>query len=336
MNEVNVGVIGTGWMGSLHAKVLSRLPGAKLVAVADPDVERASLAAREADGCTVYQTYDELLSDDRVQAVSICTRDTLHLAPVRAAAQAGKHVFLEKPIASNVEEAEAIISACHAAGVKLAIGFLLRFDPRFRHIKDLLERGALGEPIHVYARRNSPRNVGPARYGGSLPLALHVTSHDVDAVLWYLHPRQPVSVYAQSVSKLFGSLGIDDSILSIVRFDDGTLAEFESSWALPETSRTQIDARMEVLCTEGVVEIDGAEAGVYVAGRNGVDYPDTYYWPEVGGMIAGDLREELADFVDAVALDRPVSVTGEEGLAALRVVLKMIESARSGRAETIS
>lgn len=334
MSQVNVGLVGAGWMGSLHAKVLARLPEAKLVAVADPDRARATAAAREAEGCAVYGTYEELLEDDRVEVVSICTRDTLHMAPVIAAAAAGKHVFLEKPIASNVEDAEAIINACQTAGVKLTIGFLLRFDPRFRRIKDLLDKGVLGEPIHVFARRNSPRNVGPARYGNSVPLALHVTSHDVDAVLWYLAPRRPVSVYAQSVSKLLGSVGTEDSILAIVRFDDGTLAEFESSWALPETSRTQIDARMEVVGTKGVIEVEGAESGVYVADGDGVDYPDTFYWPDLGGAIAGDLREELAAFVDAVAHDRPVAVSGEEGIAALRVVTMIIESARSGRVET--
>jgi predicted dehydrogenase len=335
VNQINVGLIGAGWMGSLHAKVLSQLSQARLTAVADPDVARAQLAAGQADGCAVYDNYDELLADPAISVVSICTRDTDHRAPVEAAARAGKHVFLEKPIASSMEDGEAIVAACRTAGVKLALGYLLRFDPRYRRVKDMLDSGALGEPIHIYARRNSPRNVGPVRYGGTLPLALHVTSHDVDAVLWYLRPRRPVSIYAQSVAKLLGGLGTQDSILSIMRFDDGTLVTFESSWALPEASRTQVDARMEVVCTDGVAEIDCAEAGLYLADRQTVQYPDTFYWPELTGKIVGGLREEITDFLEAVRCDRPVQASGEDGLAALHVVLGMIRSAETGAVEEL-
>jgi predicted dehydrogenase len=333
MDRVNVGLIGAGWMGQLHARVLSRLPGAQLVAVADRDPGRARTAAALAPGCTAYHSWDDLLADPRVEAVSICTPDTLHRDPVVAAARAGRHVFLEKPIAATLGDADAMVAACDAAGVRLGIGFLLRFDPRFRQVKDLLEGGALGDPIHIYARRNSPRNVGPARYGATTPLALHVTSHDVDLVLWYLSPRRPVSVYAQSVAKVLGGIGADDSIMSILRFDDGTLVEFESSWVLPEASRTRIDARMEVVCTDGVAEVDCAESGVYLATHAAVDYPDTHHWPEVGGRIVGDLREELSDFVDAVATGRTPAVTGQDGRAALEVVLAMMRSAQTGQVE---
>jgi myo-inositol 2-dehydrogenase/D-chiro-inositol 1-dehydrogenase/UDP-N-acetylglucosamine 3-dehydrogenase len=335
MDHVNVGVIGTGWMGQLHARVLSQLPQARLVAVADAQADRARAAAALADDCSAYDGYQDLLADPRVQAVSICTPDTLHRAPVEAAARAGKHVFLEKPIASTLDDADAIIEACRAAGVRLGIGFLLRFDPRFRRVKDLLEDGTLGEPIHVYARRNSPRDVGPARYGGTIPLALHVTSHDVDLILWYLRPRRPVSVYAQDTAKLLGELGTTDTILSIVRFDDDTLVSFESSWALPEASRTRIDARLEIVCSEGVAEVECAESGVYLATRSTVDYPDTHHWPEVGGRLAGDLREELAGFADAVIGDRAPAVTGEDGRAALELVLAMMRSAETGQVERL-
>ncbi len=335
MDQIDIGVIGAGWMGQLHARVLAQAPRARLVAVADPQIERAHAAAELVPGCRSFERYEELLAEPSIAAVSICTPDLLHRAPAEAAAEAGKHIFLEKPIASTLEDADAILQACRSAGVKLGIGFLLRSDPRFRRIRDLLDDGTLGEPIHVYARRNSPRNVGPARYGGSTPLALHVTSHDADLVLWYLKPRRPVSVYAQSVAKLLGGQGAEDTILAIVRFDDGTLVDFESSWALPEASRTQIDARLEIVCTEGVAEVDCADAGVYVATRSTVDYPDTFHWPEVSGRLVGDLREELNAFVDAVADDGPVAVSGDDGRASLELVLAMMRSAASGQVERL-
>lgn len=330
MGLLGVGVIGAGFMGSMHAQVYATLPGVRLVGVADPGLGRAERAAAHAPGAIACPDYRSLLADTSVDFVSVCTLDTLHRQPVEDAAAAGKHVFLEKPIASTMEDGRAIVEACRRAKVKLGVGFLLRNDPRFGRVKDLMDAGLLGDPIHVSTRRNSPRDEGPARYGGALPLPLHVTIHDVDLVLWLLSGKQPATIYARWVDKLLGRVGTQDSVFAILQFTDGTLANFESSWALPEGSCSRIDAKLELVGTKGMVEVDCSTSGVYFADHVAATYPDTQHWPTTRGRIGGDLREELSRFVDDLREGRTYAVTGEEALEALRVVLAMIESAEMG------
>nr|MCX3331102.1 Gfo/Idh/MocA family oxidoreductase [Bacillus pacificus] len=119
----------------------------------------------------------------------------------------GAHIFLEKPIAATVEDGEAITRAAREANVKLGIGFLLRFAPHYSRAQEILASGSAGEVSHISVRRNGPAFEGPARYGGSLPLSLHVTVHDVDMTLWVRKHTHPISVYAQTSNKLPGHLG---------------------------------------------------------------------------------------------------------------------------------
>ena len=326
-----VAVIGAGFMGSMHAGIFAGMVGAELAAIVDPNRQLAEAVAAKASGCKVYDSHQALLSAERdLDLVSICTPDNLHLAPAVAVAEAGINVFVEKPISSKVEDARAIIAACEAAKVKLGVGYLLRFDPRYAAAKELMTSGRIGDPIHIYARRNSARTEGPKRYGGKLPLALHVTVHDVDMVLWMLEGQQPVSVYAQQTDRLLGSSGTQDSIAAIVRFSGGTVVNFESAWSLPSGARHMIDARMELLGTEGSFEVQCGDSGLYFASNEGSREIDTQHWPLINGRIDGDLARQLSgliDWLDGAAM--PIA-TGREALRSLELTLAMMQSAESG------
>ena len=326
---MKVAVIGAGFMGSMHARIFGSLHGTELVGIADPDLDRARAAAGNS-GCAVYADYRELLDQD-VDAVSICTKDDQHLEPALLAAQLGKHVFIEKPIASTLDDARTIVAAAQTAGVHLGVGFLLRFDPRYAHVKQLIEQQRLGQVIHVTAKRNSPRTEGPARYGGTLPLALHVMVHDVDMVLWLLRGRTLVSLYAQATDKLLGATGTQDSVFALLRFDDGTVVNLESAWALPAAARTRLDAQMTVLGTDGLVEVNAGESGVYFADASATDYPDLLLWPELGGSISGALRTELSAFIDDIRQHTTRVASGAEAVQALEITLAIIESYTTGR-----
>ncbi|HTM78084.1 MAG TPA: Gfo/Idh/MocA family oxidoreductase, partial [Devosia sp.] len=190
--QFRVAVIGAGFMGSMHASIFSHEPRSKLVAIVDRNVELArSVAARLGPDVKVYATHEELLAAEQLDLVSICTPDHLHLQPALDIAAKGINLFVEKPIASTLEDGRKIVAACKAAGVKLGVGYLLRFDPRYYKARELMQTGKIGTPIHIYTRRNSARTEGPKRYGGTLPLALHVTVHDVDLVLWMLEGQTP-------------------------------------------------------------------------------------------------------------------------------------------------
>ncbi|MFE0014957.1 Gfo/Idh/MocA family protein [Mesorhizobium sp. NPDC059054] len=325
-----VAIIGAGFMGSMHASIFSSAPNCELAAIVDPNLELAKGVAARCGGVAIYASHDELLSKERLDLVSICTPDNLHKAPAEAVASKGVNLFIEKPIASSVEDAKAIIAAVRKSGVKLGVGYLLRFDPRYARAKELTAEGKIGAPIHLYARRNSARTEGPKRYAGKLPLALHVTVHDVDLVLWMLSGQVPVSVYAQQTDRLLGSIGTQDSIAAIVRFSDGTVVNFESAWSLPSGARHMIDARLEMIGTEGSFEVQCGDSGLYFADNARSHEIDTQHWPTMAGRVGGDLRQQLLAVLEWLdGADRPIA-SGEDALRSLELTLAMIQSAETG------
>lgn len=329
-DQRRIAVIGAGFMGSMHASIFARLRGCELAAIVDPNTALAEGVAAKLGGCAVYDSHDALLARERLDLISICTPDNLHLAPALAAAEKGVNLFIEKPIASTIEEARAIVAACEAAGTKLGNGFLLRFDPRYAHAKELIASGKTGTPIHLYARRNSARTEGPKRYGGKLPLALHVTVHDVDLALWMLEGQHPVSVYAQQTDLLLGPMGTQDSIAAIVRFSGGTIVNFESAWSLPSGTRHMIDARLECIGTEGSFEIQCGDSGLSFADNERSQEIDTQHWPMIGGKVEGDLKRELEGVLDWLDGGSSPVATGREAVASLELTLAMIRSAETG------
>src|SRR5437773_84043 len=153
MDQVGFGVIGTGIVGGAwHAYVYSHSPKAKLVAVCDLNEQRANEVGQKYGARKVYTDYRELLANPEVQAVSIATPDFAHREIAVAAAEAGKHILVEKPIATTVEDAEAIVNAAKKAGVKLMVDFHNRVNPPFANAKQSIQSGELGKPAYIYAR----------------------------------------------------------------------------------------------------------------------------------------------------------------------------------------
>lgn len=328
--SVKVAVIGAGFMGSMHASIFAQSPGAELVAVVDQTLDLARTIAARHPGCRAYRSHDELLAAETLNLISICTPDNLHREAALAAAAKGVHLFIEKPIASTMEDGEAITAAADKARIKLSVGYLLRFDPRYAQARRLIADGKIGDPIHLYARRNSARTEGPKRYGGKLPLALHVTVHDVDLVLWMLEGQEPVSVYAQTTDKLLGASGTQDTIGAIVRFSGGTLATFESAWSLPAGARHMIDARLELIGTQGSFEVQCGDSGLYFADAAASREIDTQHWPSFDGVVRGDLREELQAVLRWIrGADEPLA-TGRDALKSLALTRAMMTSAETG------
>jgi UDP-N-acetylglucosamine 3-dehydrogenase len=334
--KFRVAVIGAGFMGSMHASIYANEPRAELVAVVDRDIDRATALAGElGKDVKAYTSHLDLLADEELDLVSICTPDHLHLEPALAIAAKGINLFVEKPIASTMEDAAKIVESCKAAGVKLGVGYLLRFDPRYYKARELITSGKIGTPIHIYARRNSARTEGPKRYGGTLPLALHVTVHDVDMVLWMLEGQTPKSVYAQQTDILLGDLGTQDTIAAIVRFSGGTVVTFESAWSLPAGARHMIDARMELIGTEGSFEVQCGDSGLYFADNQTSREIDTQHWPIIENRVGGDLRLQLASVLEWLDGGPSQVASGEEAIRSLELTRALIRSAETGEVERL-
>jgi len=334
MDQLGMGVIGIGFMGSLHARVYSELPNTRLVAIADVNKDRLTETS-ERLGVPGYVDYNQLLKLSEIDAVSICVFDTLHTPVAVAAAESNKHLLIEKPIAIKIQEAETIIRAAQDHGVKLMVGHLLRFDPQYSQVKKAILSGELGKLVYLCSRRNSPITEGPARYRASdTSLTFHVAVHDLDLIRWYVE-SEAERVYAESTTKVLKNKGFQDVVLATLKFKNGTIASLEYSWILPEKSATKLDARMEVVGTAGVAYIETFHGGLSICGRRGVLYPDTVNWPEVHGQIVGNLREELMHFVKCIINDRAPLVSGEDGTEAVKLAFAISRSIAEKRPITV-
>uniref|UniRef100_UPI0026ED5AD2 Gfo/Idh/MocA family protein n=1 Tax=Limnochorda pilosa TaxID=1555112 RepID=UPI0026ED5AD2 len=170
----------------------------------------------------------------------------------------------------------------------------------------------------------------------ALPLALHVTVHDLDIILWMMRPHKPVSVYAESVEKLLAHVGTEDTVFALIRFDNGAVAALESSWVLPAGSPTKLDYQLEVIGTSGAGYLSGGYSGLAFVSNTAVDFPDTFHQPVVGDQRMGDLRAELEAFADAVLSGKDVPIDPQDSVEAVRLALAIIESAKSGERITLS
>ncbi|MCR4401478.1 MAG: Gfo/Idh/MocA family oxidoreductase [Firmicutes bacterium] len=350
---LNVGVIGLGLIGSLHARIMRQLPNASLVAVADADPERAR-AVGEEERCCSYTDYRDLLARGDIDAVSICVPDTYHLEVSAAAASSGKHILLEKPLAATVAEGEEIIDAVQAAGVRMMVAHILRFDPRYVQLHDALVRGELGEPIHLRLRRQNPV-LTARRLGGSVPILQYLGIHDADLIRWYASSDVD-RVYAQRVTKFSsgegsgesrsqggsqgggqgsgqgsgegsgqsrgqgGRQGAEDALIALLTFKSGAIGTIELGWALPQNFPSGIYASAEVVGTKGAGYVNILDQGLCIYTENGLRCPDTLHWPEVNGQIVGDLRDEIAHFVDRTLDGEEYAVSNTDALAAVRII----------------
>src|SRR5581483_6237083 len=155
--KLKVGVIGAGLWGTAHILGYRALPYVELTAVADSSPGRARTAAQKHGIPQWFENYEDLCALAELDAVSVVTPEAEHLGPVRAAAEAGKHILVEKPIASDVSDAKAMIDAASRAGVILMPGHILRFETRYALVKQRLECGLLGGIVTIQARRNRTR-----------------------------------------------------------------------------------------------------------------------------------------------------------------------------------
>jgi len=329
--KVRVAVVGAGLFGELHAHTYSTNPLANLIAIVDRDIERARAVAKKYNA-NPYRDVEELLAKDEVDAISVATPEQQHKDPSVAAAKAGKHVLVEKPIAHTLDDAKAMVDTARKSGTKLMVGFILRFDPRYVQAKEQLDEGKIGEVISMWARRMGQLTVPQRVATWSHPL-FYMAIHDIDMLLWFA--KSPVTtVYSCSASKLFSETGRPDVIQALLKFQSGATAALEVNWCQPLSWPYYLDARFHVTGTKGSIFVDIADMGLRIYHASGTAYPDTYHWPEIRTRIGGDLRDEITHFLECILSNREPLVTGEDGIKSLKVALAIMESYQTGKAIT--
>jgi UDP-N-acetylglucosamine 3-dehydrogenase len=328
MHAVSYGVIGLGFFGEKHAEVAACLPNVTLRAVCTRRPERRKEVQRRFGVPKEYADYHDLLADPEIEAVSIVTHIDDHAAPAVAALKAGKHVLLEKPMARTVAECDRIIAAAEKADRILMVGHICRFNPRYALAREKCVAGALGRIVSMYARRNIPAAVSRTVLQKIGPL-LGDGVHDTDLMLW-MSRAKITSVYAQTLS--VRNLRYPDIGWAMYRFDSGAIGVIEDVWFLPEGTPYRIQEQLEIIGTEGAIYIPGGEPSLAIQTRDGLDCPDTLYWPQMHGEPTGALRAEMSYFVECVAQGkRPTVVTPQEARAAVAAVSAAEQSARNGK-----
>ena len=330
-DPVRIGLIGAGRIGTHHATTLARrLPEAELVAVADP-FEASAKRLGEALGAEWLTDSQALIDDPRIEAVAITCASTAHADLVVAAAQAGKAVFVEKPMAMTLADADRAISAAEANGIPLQVGFNRRFARDFITARDVVTAGGIGTP---HLLRSLTRDPGLANPAGVPPWTIFTQTliHDFDALNW-LNPGATaveVSVMADAlVAPDFKDAGLLDTAVVTIRYNNGAIAVAEASFS----AAYGYDVRAEVFGSGGMV-MAGSPAHLTTShwSATGVSSPTARADTD---LFDNAYAAELAAFCAAVREGTPTVVGGRDARAALRIALACIESVETGGTVTI-
>ncbi len=320
MKTVRVGMIGAGFMGNIHAQIAQDLADVKVVAVADIDTDRAKRLAGICSA-TPYADYHEMLEKEGMDAVIISTPELDHRHPVVSAASAGCHIFIEKPLAASLDDADAIIQACARAGVRLMTGYILRFEACYTSIHDAITRGDIGTMLSAYTRRNATIQEG-RRLQGRTTVINYLSVHDIDQLLWYRPDHEVKKVFAKAIhGRCMEELGVADFNWIMMEFDDGALGVVEVGWGLTEGWSGFSDVKMNVIGTKGVLALDFNPMNLIQVTPEGFTYPETRHWPLVNGRFAGAALLEIEHFIDCVRHNREPIVDGLAGRRSLEVAL---------------
>ena len=333
MKKLRIGVIGLGFIGQLHVRIWSENPEVELAAVADVVGEVAEKTGREYQ-CAYYIDYKEMLEKEGIDAVDICVPEDFHVDPAVAAAKAGKHILMEKPIAKTVKEARIIEEAARENGVRLMVAHVLKFDPRYVQLNDAIESGKLGTITTLALKRENSKGT-PKRLKGKVSYFYYMGIHDIEMMLTYNKNTKPVKVYAQESNIVLKGLDKDATFVTVT-FENGSIGSLELNWAFPENGACGFMTYAEVVGTEGAAIVNVDNQGLAVFSGADVEYPDALHWPEYNGQIQGDLKEELAHFAHATLNGDAYLVDTDRAIRAVGIVEAAMESIRTGQVVTLS
>jgi myo-inositol 2-dehydrogenase / D-chiro-inositol 1-dehydrogenase len=310
-NQLHIGIIGAGRIGKVHAETLAfRLPQARILAIADVNREAAQALAAGCGIPTVAESSAEIFANPAIAAVLICSSTDTHADLIVQAAQAGKHIFCEKPIAHCLGQIDRALAAVEQAGVKLQIGFNRRFDANFARVRQAVASGEIGTPrlMHIISRDPAPPPVAYIRVSGGM--FLDMTIHDFDMAR-FLIGDEVEEVYTAGgvmVDPEIGKAGDVDTALIVLRFRNGVIGTIDNS----RQAAYGYDQRVEVLGSEGKIATENCYPNQAVVSTGKMvrkDLPLNFFMDRYTESFVSELRS----FVAAVLENRPTAVTGMDG-----------------------
>ncbi len=329
MNALRIGVVGAGYMGRSFAQLGQNHPQVTLVGIVDVNEQVANTVASSLN-TSAYFSIEDLLDTVRVDGVIVATSESEHRQPCVAALKRGIGVLVEKPLAGTIEDGLAIIDAATHHAALLVVGHVLRFDARYARLQEAVSSGQIGETLSLSARRLNGK-LAQDRLQGRCSLPLFLGVHDYDMARW-IADSEVTHVMSQSRFGYLRSQGyeVEDVNWALLTFSNGVLAAIEEGWILPTGHPSGVDQRFEVSGSTGRAELVGTSSGLMLMTDDRATWPDTALWPTVHGRLSGALEREFSHFVRCLLREETPLVTGEDGLAAVRIALAVEESARTG------
>lgn len=333
MKKLNVGIIGAGRIGQVHAKSITyHIPQAKIVAISDIYYEGAKKVAESLGIPNAYEDYHEILNNPEIDAVLICSSTDTHANIAVEAAEAGKHIFCEKPVDLTVTKIKKVIAAVEKAGVKLQIGFNRRYDHNFAEIKRLANDGKLGklQTIKITSRDPEPPSIDYVKVSGGI--FLDMTVHDFDMARFI--GGEVEEVYANAavtVDEAIGEAGDVDTALIALKFKNGAIGVIDNC----RKACYGYDQRLEVFGTGGQASAaNDTPTNVSYINENGnmTDKP-LYFFLE---RYMQSFTDEMTEFINAVQNDEQTKTTVNDGLEALRLGLAAKLSVKEHRPVKLS
>jgi predicted dehydrogenase len=318
-NPVGIGVIGAGNWGQNLVRNYASLPGSQLLHVVDVSEKVRNKMANLYPKAQVTDNPERIFTDPAVNAVVIAVESPLHYTMIKNALDHGKHVYVEKPLALSVADAQEVVSLARDKNLKLMTGHLLEYHPAVNYIKDLMGKGTVGTPLYLYFHR---LNLGIVRKDENVWWSL--APHDI-SVACYLFEAEPVSVSANGQSYL--QKGIEDVVFATLKFADGRMAHIHVSWLDPHKIR-----KVTLVASDKMVVFDDMEASEKVRIYDkGAEIKTVNSYVEAITLRTGDvlipripsqepLSLECQHFLDAIIKDQPVRSDGLDGLRVVKVL----------------
>lgn len=329
MKKVKLGIIGAGRIGRVHIdNISSRIPSAEILAVADSFVEAAVKAAMEYNIKIVTDNYREIINNHEVEAVLICSPTNTHAQYIIEAAERGKHIFCEKPLDLSTDTISKVLDTVEKAEVKLMVGFNRRFDPNFAKVRQMVRDGKIGKP-HILKITSRDPEPPPAEYvnvsGG---IFLDMTIHDFDMARFVME-AEVSEVYAKANVLIDNSIkeaGDVDTAITTLLFENGAIGTIDNS----RKAVYGYDQRIEVFGSEGMIMIDNNTPDNHAYyNENGIHGPLPLHF--FMDRYIESYTYEMEAFINALAEDKELPVSGNDGLMSIAIGLAAKKSVAENR-----
>ena len=328
MNKLKIAVIGTGLVGSFHAETFFRNPNSELIAVCDIDKEKVNKIANRFK-CKAYNEFESLINTEELDAISIATPEQIRIAPALLAIEKGLKILLEKPLGRNLKDIENLVNKIKNHNKLISVNFILHEDPRYKLMKEKIKNNEIGEIVSCYARRRGNR-FGIEIYAPWTDLISSTLIHDIQMVM-SINNSKPARVYAEAVIRECAKFNSHDAVMSLIKFTDGSIASFETSWVLPKNQPEPLDPALHVIGDKGSIIIEGSSMGMQIQTEKSYMKPDIANWPIIDSKVEGCLKRNLDKFIEDCVYDNRPEVDLIKAYEVEKIVFAMKKSIDENR-----